>query len=171
MKMVKQKRKLSQKQVLLIFCTVLVILTYIAATFPQPFRRRGTEIYGIHFAYTEDVQNPDHGKPPGYLAEGSRLQPCIDILGAYQYRPYVYKPRNEFTETAKELSVTVYYTEFDYDKYLFYSDGTIMKYRQGDKWMKQVHIGYGLGGEKGRELFEQLAGIAVPFLADEQGLP
>jgi len=65
----------------------------------------------------------------------------------------------------------VYYTEFDYDTYLFYSDGTIMKYRQGDKWMKQVHIGYGLGGEKGRELFEQLAGIAVPFLSDEQGLP
>ena len=141
MKMVKQKRKLSQKQVLLIFCTVLVILTYIAATFPQPFLRRGTEIYGIHFAYTEDIQNQDHGKTPGYLAEGSRLQPCIDILGAYQYRPCVYKPRNEFTEAAKELSVTVYYTEFDYDTYLFYSDGTIMKYRQRDKWMKQVHIG------------------------------
>ena len=43
--MVKQKRKLSQKQVLLIFCTVLVILTYIAAKFTQPFLRRGTEIY------------------------------------------------------------------------------------------------------------------------------
>ena len=57
MKMIKQKRKLSQKQVLLIFCTVLIILTYIAATFPQPFLRRGTKLYGIYFAYTEDVQN------------------------------------------------------------------------------------------------------------------
>ena len=62
--MVKQKRKLSQKQVLLIFCTVLVILTYIAATFPQPFLRRGTEIYGIHFAYTEDVQYVYAGLKP-----------------------------------------------------------------------------------------------------------
>ena len=101
MKMVKQKRKLSQKQVLLIFCTVLVILTYIAATFPQPFLRRGTELYGIYFAYTEDVQNQGQEKAPGYLAEGSRLQPCIDILGAYQYRPYVYKRRNEFAKATK----------------------------------------------------------------------
>jgi Holliday junction resolvasome RuvABC DNA-binding subunit len=33
--------------------------------------------------------------------------------------------------------------------------------------MKQVHIGYGFNGEKGRELFEQLAGIAVPFISEE----